>query len=267
MIGTPEKLKGVSNMNKVYLGFIAVLLCATVCAAQARKEQPNTLPNEKPQQSTPRDEKQGVLMSGTNINAELQKTLDVNKTQVGDEIIFKTSQSIKQNGQVAVPRGSTLIGRVTEIQRRTKENGMSRISMVFERIQGKQLSMPLNATIVSITNAAAQASLGDSLASDVTGSSQTTTTTSGGGSGGGLLGGVGGTVGSVVNTATSTVGTVTNTAAQTVGTTGQTLGRTVNGLQISAVASGSANSSSTLSTPNKNLRVDKGASFLLRVAN
>jgi hypothetical protein len=78
MIGTPEKLKGVSNMNKVYLGFIAVLLCATVCAAQARKEQPNTLPNEKPQQSTPRDEKQGVLMSGTNINAELQKTLDVN---------------------------------------------------------------------------------------------------------------------------------------------------------------------------------------------
>ena len=263
MIGTPETKKGVSNMNKVYLGIIAILICATVGVGQKAKKEHDIVR----QDNVPRDEKQAGLMSGTNINAQLQKTLDVNKTQVGDEIIFKTTQSIKQNGQVAVPRGSTLVGRVTEIQRRTKENAMSRISMVFERIQGKELSMPLNATIISITNAAAQTSLGDSLASDVSGSSQTTTTASRGGSGGGLLGGVGGTVGGVVNTATSTVGTVTNTAVQTVGTTGQTLGQTINGLQISGAASGSANSSTTLSTPNKNLRVDKGANFQLRVAN
>lgn len=244
-------------MYKVYLGFLAVLVCATVCMGQAKRDR----------DSAPRSDRQVTLMSGTNINAELEKTLDVNKTQVGDEVILRTSQSVKQNGEVAIPRGARLIGRVTEVQRRTKENARSRISMVFERIQGKELSMPLNATIVSITNAAANASIGDSLGSDISGSSQTSTTTSGSSSGGGLLGGVGGTVGGVVNTATQTVGGVTNTAVQTVGSTGQTLGRTVNGLQISAAASGSANSSTTLSTPNKNLRVDKGANFQLRVAN
>jgi hypothetical protein len=137
--------------------------------------------------------------------------------------------------------------------------------MVFERLQGKDLAMPLNATIVAITNAAASAAVGESLQSDVSGSSQSSTTTSAGG--GGLLGGVGGTVGSVVNSATSTVGSVTNSAVQTVGSAGNTAGRTINGLQISTAASGSANSSTTLSTPNKNLRVEKGASFQLRVAN
>jgi hypothetical protein len=250
-------------MNKVYMGFIAVLICATVCLGQAKKERESIRQTE-----TSRTDKRVALMSGTSITGELQNTLDVNKTQVGDEVILRASQSIKQNGEVAVPKGSRLIGRVTEIQRRTKENGMSKISMVFDRIQGKDLSMPLNATIVSITNAAAKTSLGDSLSSDVSGSSVSSgSTSSGGGSGGGLLGGVGNTVGGLVGTATNTVGSVANSAVQTVGTTGQTLGRTVNGLQISAVASGSANSSTTLSTPNKNLRIDKGANFQLRVAN
>lgn len=249
-------------MNKVYMGFIAVLICATVVLGQAKKDRESVR-----QTDTSRTRKQMTLVSGTNINGELQNTLDVNKTQVGDEVVLRASQSIKQNGEVAVPKGSRLIGRVTGIQRRTKENGMSKISMVFDRIQGKDLSMPLNATIVSITNAAANASLGDSLSSDVSGSSMSSASTTSGGGSGGLLGGVGGTVGGVVGTATNTVGSVANSAVQTVGTTGQTLGRTVNGLQISTGASGSANSSTTLSTPNKNLRIDKGANFQLRVAN
>lgn len=238
-------------MNKVYMGMVVVLICVAACMGQARDDG---------------NGKQNVeLTSGTNITAELQKSLDVNKTRVGDEVILKTRSAIRQNGQVAVPKGSTLIGRVTEVQKRTKENAGSRISMVFERLQGKDLAMPLNATIVSITNTAASASVGDSLHSDMSGSSQSSTTTTAGG--GGLLGGVGGTVGSVVNSATSTVGSVTNSAVQTVGSAGNTVGRTVNGLQISTAASGSANSSTTLSTPNKNLRVEKGASFQLRVAN
>jgi hypothetical protein len=245
-------------MNKVYLGIITVL--ASVCIAASQTQ-------TSAKQAPLADEGRRVtLASGTSISAELQKTLDVNSARVGDQISLKTTQSIRQNGEVVVPKGSTLIGRVTEVQRRTKENAQSRIGMVFEKIEGKQISMPLSATIVSITNVAAGASASDSLMTNAGGSSQTTGSTSST-SGGGLLGGVTNTVGGLVGTTTQTVGTVANSGGQTLGTTTGAVGRGLSGLQISASASGSASSSTTLSSPNKNLRVEKGATFHIRAAN
>lgn len=250
-------------MNKVYLGIFTVL--ASVCIAAG---QTHTSAKQAPLADAPQEGRRVTLASGTSISAELQKTLDVNNARVGDQISLKTIQSIRQNGEVVVPKGSTLIGRVTEVQRRTKENAQSRIGMVFERIEGKQVSMPLSATIVSITNLTAGASANDSLMTNAGGSSQTTgSTSSTSGSGGGLLGGVTNTVGGLVGTTTQTVGTVANSAGQTLGTTTGAVGRGLSGLQISASASGSASSSTTLSSPNKNLRVEKGATFHIRADN
>ncbi len=213
-----------------------------------------------------------VLMSGTQVDAQLQSTLDVNKARVGDEVIFRTRESIKGASGVVVPKGTTLIGRITEVKKRTKENSQSRIGMIFDRLQGKNLSAPFSASIVSITNVAARATAGDSLMSDVSGSSQTSgsvsqRSTSSGGGGGGLLGGVGNTVGGLVNTTTQTAGGLTNTVSQTGGMVTDTVGRTVSGIQISSSTSASANSSTTLSSSDKNLRIDKGATFNLLVNN
>lgn len=230
-------------MNKVYLGILIILAFVTLCAGQA------------------------TLESGTRITAELQKSIDANNAKVGDQVVLKTTQSIRQNGEVIVPKGAQLIGRVTDVARRTKDNGESRVGLIFDRIQGKQLSMPLNATIVSITNAAAAARVDDLAMADMSGSSSTSTRTSSSGGGGGLLGGVTNTVGGVVNTTTQTVGGVTNTVTRTADSATGTVGNTISGLRISGGASGSANSSTTLSAANKNVRVDKGATFDLRVAN
>jgi hypothetical protein len=250
-------------MNKVYLGIITILACVCISAGQTR-----TTTKQGPLAEAPRDDRRVTLASGTSMSAELQKTLDAGNARVGDQISLKTTQSIKQNGEVVVPKGSTLIGRVTEVQRRTKENAQSRIGVVFERIQGKQVSLPLSATIVSITNVAAGASANDSLLTDVAGSSQTTASTARiGGGGGGLLGGVTNTAGGLVGATTQTVGSVTNTAGQTLGSTAGAVGSGLSGVQISTSASGSAHSSTTLSSANKNLRVEKGATFHIRVAN
>ena len=248
-------------MNKVYLGIITILACVCISAGQTR-----TPSKQAPPADAPNDGRRVTLASGTTITAELQKTLDVGNARVGDQILLRTTQSIRQNGEVVVPKGSSLIGRVTEVQRRTKENTQSRIGMVFEKIEGKQVSMPLSAIVVSITNVAAGASASDSLMTDAGGSSQTTASTSRT-TGGGLLGGVSNTVGGLVGTTTQTVGSVTGTAEQTLGNTTGAVGRGLSGLQISASASGSANSSTTLSSANKNLRVEKGATFHIRAAN
>ena len=235
-------------MNKVYLGIITILAGVTICLGQTDKNASRI-----------------TLISGARIDAELQKTIDVNNASIGDQVVLKTTKTIRQGGSVIVPKGTTLIGRITEVQRRTKENGKSRLGMIFERIQGNDLSTPISASIVSITNAAANVSTSGPIMSDVSGSSQTSASASRSTSGGGLLGGVGNTVGGLVNTTTQTVGTVTNTVEKTAGTTTGTVGRTLNGIQISTSASGSASSSTTLSSTNKNLRVEKGASFSLLV--
>src|SRR5262249_7588413 len=145
----------------------------------------------------------GSLQTFTNLQAELQNTLDARNAKVGDEVILKTTQAVKQNGRVVVPKGTSLIGRVTEVQQRPKNGVQSRLGMVFDRIQGRDLSMPIAASITSITNLrAASAAAGEDFNSDISGSGSTMTRTSSGGSSGGLLGGATNAVGGVVNSAT-----------------------------------------------------------------
>jgi hypothetical protein len=212
-----------------------------------------------------------VLGPGTRVDGELQGTVDAKSSRVGDQVVLKTTKAIKQNGQTVIPKGSRLIGRITDVQQRSKTNGGSRLGMVFDRIEGKGLSSPINASIVSITNAAGRGSVADTAQADVFGSSSTSAST-GRSSGGGLLGGVGSTVGGVTNTAggllnttTQTVGTVANTTTRTVGNTTGAVSRTVNGIQISNSASASAGAATTLSSPNKNIRLEKGATIGLQV--
>ena len=101
------------------------------------------------------------LDSGSSIQAELQDDIDVKRSKVGDQVVLKTTKAIKRGRDTVIPKGTNLIGRITEVQQRTKDNASSRVGMVFDRIEGKNLSAPISASIVSITNAQAAASAGD----------------------------------------------------------------------------------------------------------
>jgi hypothetical protein len=227
------------------------------------------------------------LAAGTTLSAQLEQTLDVKKAKVGDQVLMKVTRSVKQNGETIVPKGANLIGRITQVQQKTKETAVSKLGVVFDRIQGQNLNAPISATIIAGTNAGTNAGASvaadDMLGSDISGTSSSSarvngqsSTSNNSSNGGGLLGGVTGTAGNVVNTTTNTVGGVANTAANTVGNvagatartvggTTQTLGQTINGIQISSSVGASANGSTTLSAADKNLRVEKGAAFQLRL--
>jgi hypothetical protein len=216
------------------------------------------------------------LQSNTQLAAQLENSLDARHAKVGDRVALKTTQAVKQNGEVVVPKGARLLGHVTEVQERTKANGESRIGVVFDRLQKGSLDMPITATIMSITQARSQARAGDSSMDSDMMSSSSARSSSGGGNqrGGGLLGGAGNTVGGAVNTTTSTVGnvagTTTNAVGSTVGTTTGTAGNltgSLRGLQISQSSSASAEGGSTLSLGSGNLRLESGATFNLMVSN
>lgn len=255
--------------------FVILTTAISAGLVQAQKSNSSASANAGSETAVTKQGRQVNLQSNTQLAAQLENSLDARNAKVGDRVALKTTQTVKQNGEVIVPKGARLLGRVTEVQRRTKSNGESRIGVVFDRLQKGSLDMPITATIMSITQARSQARAGDSsLDPDMMSSSSARSGSSSSKGGGGLLGGAGNTVGGVVNTTTSTVGNVAGSATNAVGSTvGTTAGTAANltgslkGLQISQSTSASAEGGSTLSLGNGNLRLESGATFNLAISN
>jgi hypothetical protein len=216
------------------------------------------------------------LDSGTHLAGQLQNTIDVRQAKVGDQVVLKTTQAIKSDGRTVVGKGSRLVGHVTEVAQKSKDNGESRIGILFDRLEQGPLQVPIAATISSLTrsNASTQASNEDVFSNDAMagGSARSTSSarSSSGGTGGGLLGGVGGvansatsSVGSVVNGTTSAVGSTVGSTTSAVGNTATGVGRSLGGVQISQSSSTSVDGSSVLSLQGGNLRLEKGTNFNL----
>ena len=262
-------------MNKAFIALTLGAVLGISAAGQAQKADSDTAPSPTRAKSVKPDSgskaadngETPVLSAGTALEAQLESVVDVRKGQVGDQVLLKTTKAIKQNGEVIVPKGTRLLGRITEVQRKTKDNAVSRVGMVFDRIQGRGLDAPINLSIVSVASATANAAAGDVFNSDISGTGSTSTAASGsGGSGGGLLGSVAPAVGGVVGGATQTVGNVAAGTTRTAGRTTGLIGNTVSGLTVANSASGSASSSSTVSARGKDVRIEKGSTFHLMVS-
>lgn len=255
-------------MKKLFLIVLTVIISASVALAQKTKTSGQASVDSNA--SVSKQGRQANLQSNTQLAAQLENSLDARHAKVGDRVSLKTTQALKENGEVIVAKGARLLGHVSEVQQRTKANGESRIGVVFDRLQKGSLDMPITATIVSITQARSQTRAADSSLDSETMSSSSARTTSSGGqrsSSGGLLGGV-------VNTTTSTVGNVagatTNAVGSTVGATTSTAGNltgSLKGLQITQSSSASAEGGSTLSLGSGNLRLESGTTFNLLVSS
>jgi hypothetical protein len=204
------------------------------------------------------------LQSGTQIAAQLENQLDVRRAKVGDQVFLKTSKAVKQNGKTVINKGSKLVGRVTEVSQKAGGNGMSKVGILFDRLEQGGQQLPINAMITSVTQAGAQASVDDTFDSDISARNSTQTSAS---SGGGLLSGVGNTVGGVANGATNTVGSVANAAGRTVNGTTRTVGNTLRGVRVSQSTDASAEGGSLLSLQGGDLRLEKGTTFNLSLSS
>ncbi len=259
-------------MNKL---IYAVGLTLILCGALMAQKSVNTNTSARGGQSTNAG---SFIASGTQVSGQLQNSLDVKKAKVGDQVLLKTTNTIKQNGQVVIAKGSTLVGHVTDVAKQVKGTAGSSIGVVFDSIGQGRGQIPINASITSVFQAATAASFDSMDNSAVMSSSGQTSARSSSSGGGGLLGGVTNTVGGVASSATQTVGGIGNSATQTVGgltnTVGQTAGSatgslagSVRGLSISQAGGTSAQGGSTLSVSNGNLHLDKGTTFNLSVSN
>lgn len=251
-------------------------------SVQADKSGANASSNTSAATAARSGQGSGALSSGTTMNAALSQPVDAKKNKPGDPVIAKTTEATKSEGHVVIPKGSKLVGHVTECKQRNKEDKESAMGIVFDRaILKNGQEIPLNVAIHAIAAAqtAAASSMGDedlSAAGGAVGSARA--------SGGGALGGVRSTAGAAT-------GVVTNTAAAAGGVAGGTLNSTANaagaargaagglnaagqltsnsrgvfgleGLNLNAVAANSTQGSLITST-SKNVHLDSGTQLLL----
>jgi hypothetical protein len=266
-------------MNKLVWAIGLSLICALTAYAQKVETRATSSAASDAAVTTSKDRKTLNIASGTRLAGELQNTINVQKAAVGDQVVLKTTQAIKTGGRTVVNKGARMFGHVTEVAQKTKANGESRVSILFDRLQSSSLEIPIAASITSIVGATSHVSDGDVLStnSSSNASSQSTvqrSPSSSSQSNGSLLGGATSSVSGAVNGTTSTVGdlvgsTTTSLGATVDGTANTTraatsgLGRSLSDIQISESTSTEAAGASTLSLRGDNLRLEKGTTFIL----
>src|SRR5712691_6609105 len=294
-------------MRKVWLLFLASMLMAWSASAQAPPSKTSDEPQDQkpPSEQSPKKssgtkasgsasaststsaqagQNSVSLSSGTTIEAALSSPVDARKNKEGDQVVARTTQAVKSDGQVVIPKGSRLVGHVTQAKAKAKGESQSALGIVFDRAVLKNgQEVPLHVVIQAL--AAAEGS-----ASTPLGAADTMGSVGGSGragsSGGGVVSGVGSTVGSTAgavtstggaagSTATGAVGATANTAASTTGAAGRGAAAALSssstgviGLQGLALNSevSSATQGSLIVSSTKNVHLDSGTRMVLRVA-
>lgn len=239
-----------------------------------------------------------ALSGDSAVQAVLSKSIATGKNKPGDQVVAKTTSDLKQDGKVIVPKGSRLIGHVTESRAKAKGESQSSLGMMFDTIETKDgRRIPIQGTLQAVAAPAVSAmadnddlfAAGSAMGSASGRGVVSAPARSGGGSG--LLGGGGGAVGGVVNTATSAASGVGSTAGGAVNTATGAAGRAAGGLgQTTANATGALSSSSTgamnmkgvqlvssasgqgsaagsvLTSANKNIQLQSGSQMVVNLA-
>jgi hypothetical protein len=209
--------------------------------AQASKQGAQGNANGAAASSAAAQTKQGsaALANGSTFNAALNAPVDSKKAKPGDPVTAHTTEPKKcDDGKTVMPKGTKLMGHVTQASARGNGESESALGIVFDKaILKNGQEIPLNAGIQALASGQSAASTaGPDL--DTFGSAGGSAAGSGVAGGRGALGGVGSTAGGAA-------GAVTNTAANVGGGAGGALNSTVNS---TASAAGSLNGVSSGAT-------------------
>ncbi len=263
--------------NILFAALITVLLTGISSAQSSTESQTNGTASQSTSTSPTQAAESAQLAAGTTIRAELAKTVDAKKAKQGDEVIAKTSDDLKSNGQVVIPKGSKIIGHVTDAKARTKGESESTLGIAFDKaiLKGGR-EIPLNATIQALAAAQNNTATNAEMSAPSYGGTGAPSSAPGrpqGGMNGGMA-----PVGAVASTATRAAGDVGNTAAGTVNNTAGGLAANgqlstnsqgvvgISGLSLSAAAANNTQGS-VISSQQRNVKLDSGTQMMLRVSS
>jgi hypothetical protein len=162
----------------------------------------------------------------SSITGELQGKLDSGTAKPGDRVVLKTTDKVQTSDGTVIPRGSRLIGHVTEVQAYDSTHGISQMGIAFDHVELKDGKSVAIFTLIrrlypgAIPISASGSAMGSddpmdaSMGAQAGGGRMGPQSSMGGGRAGGTLGSGGGTLnggglaGGANNTADSGIGTI-----------------------------------------------------------
>jgi hypothetical protein len=232
--------------------------------------------------STSAKNSRGSANSETNstMNATLVHPVDAKKSKPGDRVVARTTRPAKSPDGTTLPKGTELVGHVTQAQARSKGQSESDLGIVFDKAvlkNGQQV--PMSGTIQAIAAAQNAASAesdvddlgadGGSMAGGFAGAGGSVgggrSGLVGGGGGGGLgVGGVASGAGRAVGTVAAPVGNVASNAGNTVG---GAAGTTANAANASRGVAGGLNAAGQLTSTSQGVFNMQGLNLASSTSN
>jgi hypothetical protein len=71
------------------------------------------------------------------VTGELEGKLDSKTAKVGDRVVLKTAEKVQTSDGTVIPRGTRLVGHVTEVQAYDQQHGPARIAIAFDHAELK----------------------------------------------------------------------------------------------------------------------------------
>lgn len=194
--------------------------------------------------------------AGTELRAELDKTIDAKKAKAGEPVIAKSMDDLRSGNQVVAPRGSKIIGHVVAATPHEKGTA-STLEIVFDKFDlGNGSEVPMKASIQALSKPVSNAVSGpDNMGQPAGGSSPM------GGRTGGMQPSGGVQPSGAPNTGNMGAG---QSAPSAPGPSISPNAQGVNGISGVTLSPGPAQDS-VLTSEKHNVKLDSGTQMILRV--
>jgi hypothetical protein len=73
----------------------------------------------------------------SSVTGELQNQLDSRNAKVGDSVVLKTTEKVQTSDGTVIPRGTRLVGHITQVQTRDSAHSVSQMGIAFDRAEMK----------------------------------------------------------------------------------------------------------------------------------
>lgn len=150
-------------------GFVGVSLAAQQPASSPSPSTPQSTPAQaNPQPTTPSQPQNGATAAAVPVPStasapgasneqlrpvigELEKKIDTKNAKPGDPVIVKTTEQATTADGTVIPKGSRIVGHVTNVQAHSKTTPNARLTIQFDQaeIKGGQ-SLPIRTLLVSV---------------------------------------------------------------------------------------------------------------------
>lgn len=243
---------------------IAICLALLCANALAQNPQTPTAPAQNNQPNAPMRFPEGTL-----VPAELQKTVDAHKVKSGDKVEAVVPADLQaKSGEVIVPKGTKIMGHITEVKQKSKQDPGSTLGIVFEKLamkDGKEL--PFDAEIQAVRKNASQSAF--AAPSNGSSGSEGSGTPAGGGAGSrtGNTGGGGAAAGGSSYPGGASAGSSDNPGASQASSSAppQLTADSKGPIGFEDLSMQQAADGTTLSSQKQNVKLESGTQMILRV--